>query len=96
MKIKYEYFYIITITDLFTRWSEVVVIYDISSETIKKKINEKKIKKFKAPLKILKIKEDNIYQWTSRNFYKLIKYNKLHHQLTIQPEIRFRNALIRQ
>ena len=50
---KEQYFYIITMTDVFSRWTESKVKFDITSETVCKVIEKTWISKFGPPRKIL-------------------------------------------
>ncbi|MEG0578157.1 MAG: RNase H-like domain-containing protein, partial [Bacilli bacterium] len=64
-----QYFYIVTFTDIFSRWTEIATIFDIKSNTIVKALIEKWIQHFGPPIKIL---SDQGRQYISSNFKNIL------------------------
>lgn len=68
-----NYFYILVMVDIYSRYAEIDIINDIKSETICDSFENNWIKKHKAPNKCL---SDNGRQFISMNFQKLLsKYS---------------------
>ncbi|KAG0442750.1 Transposon Tf2-9 polyprotein [Dictyocoela muelleri] len=68
--------YIVAITDLFSRYTEISFIHDINSSTVCKAIEENWLKIYKTPTKCL---TDNGRQFTSENFSRLLKKYNIYH-----------------
>ncbi|KAG0438224.1 Transposon Tf2-11 polyprotein [Dictyocoela muelleri] len=61
-----KYFYIVTFTDIYSKWTEIDIIWDITSETIMHSFESKWIKRFGAPRKFYQTKAVNTYLQTSK------------------------------
>ncbi|KAG0438285.1 hypothetical protein DMUE_3189 [Dictyocoela muelleri] len=70
------YIYILLIVDLFSRYSEVEILFDINSDTICKTIHEKWLKRYKSPKLCL---ADNGKQFTSLKFSEFISNHGIKH-----------------
>lgn len=71
-----EYFYILTVTDIFSRWTEVEIIFDITSLTITEGIKKIWLNKFQHPKRIL---SDQGRQYISKNFNEMLKEYEIKH-----------------
>lgn len=72
---KYKYFYILTLTDIFSRWTDIVIIFNITSDTVVQEL-QKMITYF---LPVKKIITDQGRQYLSNNFKNFCKRNKMIH-----------------
>ncbi|KAG0418029.1 Transposon Tf2-11 polyprotein, partial [Dictyocoela roeselum] len=73
------YFYILLMTDWFSRYTEIKIIHDTTSKTIINALNQKWITKHGTPSKIL---TDNGRQFISTAFETFCRDNKIKHILT--------------
>jgi transposase InsO family protein len=76
---KSEYFYIVVIVDLASRWIEIDIVNNIRYRTIINSIEKEVIKKFGPPEKLL---SDRGRQFISTEFNDFIIKNKIKHVLT--------------
>ncbi|KAG0437737.1 hypothetical protein DMUE_3517 [Dictyocoela muelleri] len=74
-----EQFYILVITDLYSRFSEICFIWEMNSEIIKSKFEEKWLKIYETPRKCL---TDNGRKFLSVNFKTMLKKYKITHIVT--------------
>lgn len=74
-----RYFYILVMTDIYSRWTEVSFLKNTKSETIIKEIKDKWINKFGTPESIL---SDQGRQFISINFKNFLQINKINQILT--------------
>ena len=65
-----DLFYIVTFTDLFSRWSEVRILFDTKADTICESLQICWLSKFPCPLKIL---TDNVRQYIASTFRQFCK-----------------------
>ncbi|KAG0439378.1 Transposon Tf2-9 polyprotein [Dictyocoela muelleri] len=73
---KKKKFFILVMTDIFSRFSVVSILYDINSETVTSTFENEWIKRFKPPKRCL---TDNGRQFTSKSFSDLLlKYGIKH------------------
>ncbi|KAG0420174.1 Transposon Tf2-8 polyprotein, partial [Dictyocoela roeselum] len=73
---KNKRFFILVMTDIFSRFTMISFIYDVTSEIVTNTFENEWIKRFKPPKHCL---TDNGRQFTSRNFNELLgKYNIKH------------------
>jgi transposase InsO family protein len=75
----HQKFYILTMTDITTRFTELAIVFDITSETIVKMFTEKWIQKHGAPKYIL---SDQGRQYISTNFSQMLNKFKIQQKLT--------------
>lgn len=74
-KTSFTYFYILTLTDIYTRYTKISIIFDITSNTICQNIN-KMIQEF---LPVKKMITDQGRQYMSSNFKLLLKNHNIKH-----------------
>ncbi|KAG0438665.1 Intracisternal A-particle Pol-related polyprotein [Dictyocoela muelleri] len=72
-------FYILLMTDLFSRFSIVSILFDINSLNVTKEFEKRWISKFKAPKYCL---TDNGRQFTIENFNNMLRTHKIYHIYT--------------
>ncbi|KAG0442205.1 hypothetical protein DMUE_0450 [Dictyocoela muelleri] len=82
--IKRRYFYLLVMTDVFSRYTETVIINNIETQTILVAFDKKWISVHVPPLKCL---TDNGRQFISDKFEQLLKSNGIIH-IKSSPNIR--------